>query len=93
MHTKVKHYIAKTMAFQLVNQSAFGSIALVFVLSIIVGSTSAHSIFPHPLSKHSFTEVSKCSGAYDMTIYAKLDGICKDCFNIYREPEIYRGCR
>ncbi|EFX74385.1 hypothetical protein DAPPUDRAFT_57088 [Daphnia pulex] len=51
------------------------------------------SIFPHPLSKHSFTEISKCDGVYDMNIYAQFNQICLNCYNLYRQPEIYRGCR
>lgn len=67
--------------------------AVVCLLALEPDPTDAHTIFPHPLSKHSFTEISKCAGAYDLNFYAQLTEICYNCFNLYRDPEIFRECR
>ena len=34
-----------------------------------------------------------CKGSLDFNGFSKLDKICKDCFNLFREPEIYQLCR
>jgi len=68
----------------------FGVVYLLTVLSV---PTSAASVFPNPLSKYSFTEVSNCKGMYDMRIYARLNSICNDCYNLFRDPEIHTLCR
>ena len=30
---------------------------------------------------------------YDPSIFAQLDGICEDCYNLYRSPEVHGLCR
>lgn len=82
------------MAFKLSNQrTAVGLLVLTLASSITAEPPSGLPFFPHLLSKHSFTEISKCGGVYDRNIYAQLNQICRDCYNLYLEPEIYRGCR
>ena len=34
-----------------------------------------------------------CKNDFDSSGFSKLDKICKDCFNLIREPEIYQLCR
>ncbi|KAI9564328.1 hypothetical protein GHT06_008066 [Daphnia sinensis] len=82
------------MNFKLSNPLTIVGLLVVAMVSATAAEPPAGlSIFPHPLSKHSFTEISKCGGVYDMNIYAEFTEICWDCYNLYREPEIYRGCR
>ena len=53
-------------------------------------------IHPHPLSRLSFTEITKCSGTYDKGIYAEMNTICMDCNALYHDREffdVYRTCR
>jgi hypothetical protein len=45
-----------------------------------------------PLSKRSFFDI-QCKGVYDKGIFAKLDRICDDCYNLYREPQLHSLCR
>lgn len=66
---------------------------IVYFLTVMNGSTSAASVFPNPLSKYSFTEISNCKGMYDMRIYASLNSICDDCYNLFRDPEVHSLCR
>lgn len=42
--------------------------------------------------KRSYVEL-KCRGMYDPSIFAKLSGICEDCYNLYRDPEVHGMCR
>jgi hypothetical protein len=35
----------------------------------------------------------RCRGMYDPSIFAQLDNICEDCYNLYREPEVHGMCR
>ena len=61
-------------------------------LAIFIYSSSAASVFSHPLSKRSFFDIN-CRGVYDKSIYARLDRVCQDCYNLYREPELHTLCR
>ena len=35
---------------------------------------------------------TKCKGLYNPSAYTRLVNICRDCFNIYKEPEVYSLC-
>ncbi|KAJ8669365.1 hypothetical protein QAD02_000624 [Eretmocerus hayati] len=36
---------------------------------------------------------NECKGVYDKSIFAKLDRICVDCYNLFREPQLHNQCR
>ena len=42
--------------------------------------------------KRTFSNL-ECGGMYDPSIFAQLDGICEDCYNLYRSPEVHGLCR
>lgn len=46
----------------------------------------------HPLSKRSFFDI-QCKGVYDKSIFARLDRICEDCYDLFRAPQIHSLCR
>lgn len=64
----------------------------------MTGSGAAGSSSPslsgveHPLSKRSFFDI-QCKGVYDKTIFARLDRVCEDCYNLFREPQLHSLCR
>ena len=35
---------------------------------------------------------TKCKGLYNPSAYTRLVNICRDCYNIYKEPEVYYLC-
>ena len=35
----------------------------------------------------------RCGGIYDQQIFAKLEKVCDDCFNLYKDPEVHGLCR
>jgi len=55
-------------------------------------SSPALSGVEHPLSKRSFFDI-QCKGVYDKTIFARLDRVCEDCYNLFREPQLHSLCR
>ena len=75
--------------------NGFSTVVLLLLMGTVGIATSAKSIsiYPHELSKLSFTEISKCSGMYDKGIYAEMNGICFDCYRQFRDPGVYRECR
>ncbi|XP_054278291.1 ion transport peptide-like isoform X2 [Macrosteles quadrilineatus] len=42
--------------------------------------------------KRSFYDL-QCKGVYDKSIFARLDLICDDCYNLFREPQLHQLCR
>lgn len=46
----------------------------------------------HHLTKRSFFNI-QCKGVYDKSIFARLDRICEDCYNLFREPQLHTLCR
>ncbi|KAG8227356.1 hypothetical protein J437_LFUL003345 [Ladona fulva] len=54
------------------------------------GSGSGH-VLGHPISKRSFFDI-QCKGVYDKSIFARLDRICEDCYNLFREPTLHSLC-
>lgn len=78
-------------------QSLLGIATLLVVLLAVLPSypssaMSALSSGHHSLSKRSFFDIN-CKGLYDKSIFARLDRICQDCYNLYREPELHTLCR
>ncbi|XP_026763050.2 CHH-like protein isoform X1 [Galleria mellonella] len=47
---------------------------------------------PHHVARRSFFNL-QCKGVYDAAIFARLDRICDDCYNLFREPQLYTLCR
>lgn len=39
------------------------------------------------------TSFSSCTGVYDRELLARLDRVCEDCYNLYRDVEVAVGCR
>ncbi|XP_012243963.1 A-agglutinin anchorage subunit isoform X2 [Bombus vosnesenskii] len=67
------------------------SVTLLLVSSCI-GLTDAGILNGHPLGKRSFIDI-QCKGIYDKSIFARLDRICEDCYNLFREPQLHQLCR
>ncbi|KAJ8925968.1 hypothetical protein NQ315_009821 [Exocentrus adspersus] len=74
-------------------QAVWVCMALALVLQITSGSPANRSpLLSHHLAKRSFFDL-QCKGVYDKSIFAKLDRICEDCYNLFREPSIHSLCR
>ncbi|GBO28289.1 hypothetical protein AVEN_179260-1 [Araneus ventricosus] len=42
--------------------------------------------------KRSFSDLG-CMGVYDKAKFARLDRVCEECYQLYREPEVHTSCR
>ncbi|XP_011310177.1 ion transport peptide isoform X2 [Fopius arisanus] len=62
------------------------------LISSCLGIADAGVLMGHPLGKRSFMEL-QCKGIYDKSIFARLDRICEDCYNLFREPQLHTLCR
>lgn len=62
------------------------------LMSSCLGIADAGVLMGHPLGKRSFMQL-QCKGIYDKSIFARLDRICEDCYNLFREPSLHTLCR
>ena len=62
------------------------------LISSCLGIADAGILMGHPLGKRSFMQL-QCKGIYDKSIFARLDRICEDCYNLFREPQLHTLCR
>ena len=44
------------------------------------------------VDKNNFNNL-QCNGMYHKAIFSKLDTVCDDCYDLYKEPEIHSLCR
>ena len=62
------------------------------LVSSCLGIADAGALMGHPFSKRSFMDI-QCKGVYDKSLFARLDRICEDCYNLFREPQLHTLCR
>jgi len=62
------------------------------VLLLVLMSLSLTVTNARDLHKRLFQNIG-CGGAYDKAKFARLDRICLDCKEMYREPELHEMCR
>ncbi|CAG9563741.1 unnamed protein product [Danaus chrysippus] len=65
------------------------SVLLVALVSLV---SAAPPSTPHHVARRSFFNL-QCKGVYDAAIFARLDRICDDCYNLFREPTLFTLCR
>nr|BAN91404.1 vitellogenesis-inhibiting hormone precursor [Metapenaeus joyneri] len=46
----------------------------------------------HTLAKRSLFDLS-CTGVYNREVILRLNRLCDDCYNVYREPNVSTECR
>ncbi|KAF0292091.1 Ion transport peptide-like [Amphibalanus amphitrite] len=71
---------------------------LLGLLLIVVGINLA--LLPtgvaHPMLRDrrssSYRDI-ECRGVFNKSVYARLNTICRDCFELYKEPELHGLCR
>ena len=44
------------------------------------------------LHKRSFVSLG-CMGVYDKAKFARLDRVCEECYQMFRDPDIHAMCR
>lgn len=56
------------------------------------GQLQSQSESPKGVYKRSFAGLG-CLGVYDKGKFARLDRVCEECYQLYREPDIHQACR
>ncbi|CAH0590024.1 unnamed protein product [Chrysodeixis includens] len=65
-------------------------LACVALVAVALGAAAPPST-PHHITRRSFFS-RNCKGVYDASYFARLDRICDDCYNVFREPSLYNLC-
>lgn len=75
-------------------QGVWMCIAIAVIIQVSSSSPSKRypPLLAHHLTKRSFFDI-QCKGVYDKSIFARLDRICEDCYNLFREPQLHSLCR
>ncbi|XP_052743944.1 CHH-like protein isoform X2 [Bicyclus anynana] len=68
------------------------SIQVCALMTLALATAPHAASAPHHVARRSFFNL-QCKGVYDAAIFARLDRICDDCFNLFREPQLYNLCR
>ena len=69
------------------------ALSALLIVTVLASSTQqpnqaeAKGIF-----KRSFAGLG-CLGVYDKGKFARLDRVCEECYQLYREPDIHSACR
>jgi len=63
-------------------------VALILVLLPLFNSLPHHSL----AKRSTFFEI-ECKSVFNKSIFYRLDRICEDCYQLFREPEIHQGCK
>ncbi|XP_054719769.1 crustacean hyperglycemic hormone-like [Uloborus diversus] len=66
--------------------------ALLRVLLCLFAVAVTVSECAHVLQKRSFVQLG-CMGMFDRSKFARLDAVCEECYELYREPDVSVMCR
>ena len=61
------------------------------LLSYLIPSSDFRPGVSH-MYKRSYADL-QCRGIYDASIFARLERVCEDCYNLYKDDEILGLCR
>ncbi|EDV57022.2 uncharacterized protein Dere_GG22978, isoform A [Drosophila erecta] len=88
-HSDGSHRIAAVAAFTMCSRNIKISVVLFLVL-IPIFAALPHN---HNLSKRSNFFDLECKGIFNKTMFFRLDRICEDCYQLFRETSIHRLCK
>ncbi|KAI1288088.1 Ion transport peptide-like [Halotydeus destructor] len=66
-------------------------LAALIALSVLV-VLAQRSVDCRDLHRRTFNSLG-CGGVYDKAKFARLDRVCTECYQMYREPELHPMCR
>lgn len=67
-------------------------LALVLVTVLANSTQQPKQVEAKGIFKRSFAGLG-CLGVYDKAKFARLDRVCEECYQLYREPDIHSACR
>ena len=62
------------------------------LLSYLYPQTNTHHTGVSVMNKRSYSDL-QCRGIYDASIFARLERVCEDCYNLYKDDEVLGLCR
>ena len=62
------------------------------LLSYLYPQSNSHLTGVSHLNKRSYADL-QCRGIYDASIFARLERVCEDCYNLYKDDEVLGLCR
>lgn len=71
--------------------SIFSSLIFAVILLILLKEDNISASAAN-LHKRSFATLG-CMGNYDKSKFARLDRVCEECYQMYRQPDIHTSCR
>ncbi|KAL5290135.1 ITP family protein [Megaselia abdita] len=69
------------------------SVVLILVLVPIISSLPRNHNRNHTLSKRSTFFDLECKGIYNKSMFFRLDRICEDCYQLFRETSVHKFCK
>ena len=84
----------RSIAFTEMKSTFVQSILIVTVISTVVllMVQQPSTVLAANLHKRSFASLG-CLGVYDKSKFARLDRVCEECYQMFREPDIHAMCR
>jgi len=67
-------------------------VTLLVAVGVCLALPAAQNRPQSRVKRSSFLDI-QCHGAFNKSIYAKLNTICDDCYELYKEPELHGLCR
>lgn len=86
---------SKMLLRKFANPIILTTLACLICLSVLFGTRGnslLQTVEARGLHKRSFSGLG-CLGTYDKSKFARLDRICEECYQMYREPDIHNTCR
>lgn len=62
------------------------------ILRNLYPHSNNHLIGASHINKRSTADL-QCRGIYDASIFARLERVCEDCYNLYKDDEVLGHCR
>ncbi|XP_063591958.1 crustacean hyperglycemic hormone-like [Penaeus indicus] len=91
------------VAVQLVQSAVLVSLLVAFPVSVTTSENSNETptfILSSPGDSHTAQSINKrtvsfssCTGVYDRELLVRLDRVCEDCYNLYRDVGVAAECR
>lgn len=85
-------YLKSAFSFFQMHLSSVQVVCAALVALALGAAAAPPAATPHHVARRSFFNL-QCKGVYDAAIFARLDRICDDCYNLFREPQLYTLCR
>ncbi|KAG9511206.1 hypothetical protein GZH46_00223 [Fragariocoptes setiger] len=95
MHHRVPHNNATTIQQRRRRATVCSKSSLLttcVVLAMIIMSSGYYVAQAREIRKRSFAGLG-CLGFYDKAKFARLERVCEECYQLYREPDIHSMCR